>query len=407
MAEVTQKERFLTAMKNGKPDRVPCVPDISNYIPCRKTGKPYWDIYFNEDPPLWRAYLDAAEFFGIEAWIASCAEIPLIHKERRYKKDDLLSGKSNLGVEVEDAEEHVVISRKQRYLPEKHAMVQHIDYDTPDGSLSEELICFEAEPPTHLHRIMKDVESDWPAFRWLLQPPSDIDHKKIDRIRNACREKDQAFGLSIGYPGFQYWEGFVTGSIQTLTYLYYDKPELLEEWHELHLAAGTRAMELYLAEQPDYVLFGGSGTLTMASPELVKRFVLPSLKLWSSMAKEAGTATMLHSCGKSRLLVDLLADETDIECINPLEIAPMGDVDLREVKLARGADIALMGNLHTTSVMLYGTPGDVYRTSVQAIQDAGENGGFILSTGDQCPRETPDENLFAMVKAVKEHGFYS
>jgi len=110
------------------------------------------------------------------------------------------------------------------------------------------------------------------------------------------------------------------------------------------------------------------------------------------MAKRAGVPTMLHSCGKERELVRWCARETDLDCINPLEIAPMGDCDLAELKREHGGRIALMGNLHTTEVMLQGTPVDVEHASREAIEAAGEGGGFILSTGDQCGRDTPDDN---------------
>jgi len=43
MDKMNSKERFLTAMKNGQADRVPCTPDFSCMIPCRMTGKPYWE----------------------------------------------------------------------------------------------------------------------------------------------------------------------------------------------------------------------------------------------------------------------------------------------------------------------------------------------------------------------------
>jgi uroporphyrinogen decarboxylase len=65
-----------------------------------------------------------------------------------------------------------------------------------------------------------------------------------------------------------------------------------------------------------------------------------------------------------------------------------------------------MGNLHTTEVMLKGTPDDVRRASKKAIADAAEGGGFILSTGDQCGRDTPDENILAMVEVARTHGRY-
>lgn len=65
---MTSKERMLTAMRHGIPDRVPVAPDISNMIPCRLTGKPFWDIYHKADPPLWKAYVDSIRFFEMDGW---------------------------------------------------------------------------------------------------------------------------------------------------------------------------------------------------------------------------------------------------------------------------------------------------------------------------------------------------
>ena len=40
------------------------------------------------------------------------------------------------------------------------------------------------------------------------------------------------------------------------------------------------------------------------------------------------------------------------------------------------------------------------------MRDAGRGGGFILSTGDQCGRDTPYENIVAVVEAAKKYGRY-
>lgn len=124
------------------------------------------------------------------------------------------------------------------------------------------------------------------------------------------------------------------------------------------------------------------------------------------MAKEAGIPTMLHSCGKEKILVKWCAEESDLNCINPLEMPPMGDCDLAEIKRLYGDKIALMGNIHTTEVMLMGTVQDVERAACQAIDAAAQGGGFILSTGDQCGRDTPDANIFKLVETAKVYGRY-
>ena len=66
----------------------------------------------------------------------------------------------------------------------------------------------------------------------------------------------------------------------------------------------------------------------------------------------------------------------------------------------------MTGNLHTTEVMLRGRPEDVAAAARRAIDDAAAGGRFILSTGDQCGRDTPDENLRAMIETARTYGRY-
>jgi uroporphyrinogen decarboxylase len=79
----------------------------------------------------------------------------------------------------------------------------------------------------------------------------------------------------------------------------------------------------------------------------------------------------------------------------------MGDCILADMKSRFGGRLVLKGNLHTTEVMLKGSAEDVIRASRKAIADASTGGGFILSTADQCGRDTPDENIQAMLEATE------
>ncbi len=380
---MNSKERFLAALSGTVPDRVPVTPDFSNMIPAKRTGLPFWDIYFFDGCPLWKAYLETADYFGIELWNVSGWSNRFLYAQRP----------------VEFAVRH-------RWDKANDAMIRDTTMKTGRGELHQEEVCFRFDPPTPRHKFIKDPLNDWPLFRESLVAPVAVDQSDLAQARAECEKRGQAFGLSISYPGFQDWFGLVEGGVETLSYMLMDNPEIFDEWFELQMAIGTKSVELLLAEKPDYLFFGGSGTITLASPDLARRYALPALKKWTAMAKAAGIPTLLHSCGKSRILVDMLADETDLNCINPLEVAPMGDVDLAELKQARGKRMALMGNLHTTDLMLRGTVDEVYRASVAAMDAAAEGGGFILSTGDQCPRDTPEANIFAMVRAAQEMGVY-
>jgi len=133
---------------------------------------------------------------------------------------------------------------------------------------------------------------------------------------------------------------------------------------------------------------------------------LPVLKRVTAMSHDLGIPTHIHSCGPERNLVKMAAEETHLTVIDPLEIPPMGDCDLAELKRLYGNRIILKGNLHTTDIMLNGSVEDVVRASKKCIDDAAAGGGFILSTGDQTPRDTPFKNIFAVVETARTYGKY-
>ena len=124
------------------------------------------------------------------------------------------------------------------------------------------------------------------------------------------------------------------------------------------------------------------------------------------MFKKAGIITSLHSCGREKLIAEYAATETDLNCIDPLEIPPMGDCNLKELKDRFGHKIALKGNLHTTSVMLRMKPDEVEKEALKCLEDAMEGGGYILSTGDQCGRDTPEENIIKLIEVCEKYGKY-
>ncbi|MBN1892878.1 hypothetical protein JW906_00205 [bacterium] len=164
--------------------------------------------------------------------------------------------------------------------------------------------------------------------------------------------------------------------------------------------------EYILDLRPDFILTGGSGGFALQSPAIWREYALPVVKELTRRCKEAGILTMSHSCGKQAEMVKWCAEETDLSCINPLEVPPMGDCDLAVLKKQYGDKICLMGNLQTTDVMLFGKPIDVEQAAKKAIDDAAAGGGFILSTGDQCGRDTPDENIRKMVETARNYGKY-
>jgi uroporphyrinogen decarboxylase len=276
---------------------------------------------------------------------------------------------------------------------------------TSKGTLTEESTHPIDNPPTISKKMISHLPEQIESFKGLFPNPTGYKRERADFMRKEAGE-DAVFCLSVSYPGFHYFTDIFENGLEGATYAYMDHPELFEELRKVIHEDAIRKAEMILDYKPDILYMSASGTLTLSTPDWVREFSLPTVKAVTKMAKEAGVPTMLHSCGKSRFLVELYANETDLNCMNPLEESPMGDVDLKEVKEKFGSKLSLAGNIHTIKVMLLGTPSDVDKACRKAIEEAGANGGFLLMTGDQTGRDTPDENIFAFVEAAKRYGQY-
>lgn len=375
---MTRKERLLCAINGGQPDRVPCTPDISNMIPCRLTGRPFWDIYLHNKPSLYQAYAQAVDHFGIDGWY--CTSVRFIHQNRNQFTPE------------------ITMQTDQR-------LRVRTTITTPLGKMFETMAYYRDNPPTPTEKMVKDLAEDFPKIRTLYTDIVRYEAPNYESQKALCGDTG-IFCLDLGVPGMHTWNNFFHGNLQAAVYAHADYPHLFEEWAALEDKEALQRTAIYLSLKPDVLMIGASGTLTLSTPDMVRQYTLPTIKKITRMAKEAGIPTMMHACGRSRALVQMLYDETDLCCINPLEVAPMGDISLKEAKVHFGDKLCLMGNLNTTSVMLMGTPADVAQAARQAIDDAGPGGGFILSTGDQCGRDTPDENILKLVEVAQTYGRY-
>lgn len=377
---MSPRERMMTAMRNGKPDRVPVAPDISNMIPARMTGKPFWDIYLRDDPPIWKAYLDAVDRLGIDGWF--------IYADMGYRYP---GGRSEAAAEIVETGDRKVVTWRGR--------ASGLPYD-------HEWTYYRADSPTLTRKAVRDLDRQWDLVEAFLAPPVAYDPALLREQRRLLGERG-AFGVHVCYPGLQNWPYvWLDGGIEKAAEWYADRHDRILEIRAMQDRMLAVEMEMALGERPDFVILGGSGTITLQGPVIARELCLPSIRRLTRMAKQAGVTIMLHSCGRERELVEMCYEETDLDCINPVEGPPMGDCDLAELKRTFGHRLAFMGNLHTTEVMLLGTPETVREASRRAIEAAGAGGGFILSTGDQCGRDTPDANIRAMIEAAEEFGTY-
>ncbi|MFP4029496.1 MAG: uroporphyrinogen decarboxylase family protein [Candidatus Brocadiia bacterium] len=380
---MTSRERLLAVLNGELPDCVPVMPDTSNMIPARLTGKPFWDLYLYNDPPIWEAYIDCAKHFDVDSLMDGYFPF-------RYPSPG--------GTESEDPpwERFIVRRTDDRIITRRSRIENGERLWAPNVD-----VYYRSDPPTYGLPVEKVGLPDEPTEYEPLEglKPVECGPEALKRVKDLMGNQ--------GLIGVFVLNSCVLNNPEAI-YDYHDNPQKYEHLAEERIRQGERRFEylMSLEEKPDFLCVGGSGSLIFQTVEIFRKIALPGAKRVIELATEAGIPTHVHSCGPEKELVRIFAEETDLTVIDPLEQPPMGDCNLAELKELYGDKIVLKGNLHTTRTMLEGLVDDVVEASRKAINDAAEGGGFILSTGDQCGRDTPDENLRAMVETARTYGKY-
>ncbi len=378
---MTNRERLLTVINGNIPDCVPVAPDFSNMIPAKMTGLPFWDIYLYNKIPAWEAYINCAKYFDIDAVMDGYFQL---------KFPEESEGEPEWELAIVSKSDEMLVT--QRYYMENQQPVWHDRVD----------VYYVADSPTHGIDPAK-----------IALPPTPTTWEPVEGVREFDNgpegfKKVKALMGDQGLVGI-----FCTSSValgdELAIFDYYDHPENHERWaiERVEQAEKRFARIMAMEVKPDFICVGGSGTLVFQNVDIFRQLAFPAVKRVIELATAAGLPTHIHSCGPEAELVKIMTEETTLSIIDPLEIPPMGNCNLAELKQLYGDRITLKGNLHTTEIMLNGSVADVIKASKQAIDDAAAGGRFILSTGDQCGRDTPFENLEAMIETARTYGKYA
>ena len=378
---MNSRERLLAVLNRKIPDRVPVAPDTSNMIPAKLTGKPFWDLYLYQDPPIWKAYIDCVKYFGFDSLMDGYVRIDF---------DDLLLDPNpyeRMAIVFRDDEKIITraYNKANGHCQWAEKVTVYFRDNPPSYNVSPEAV-HQPETPSSFTEL-KGVR-EWPTGGALLS-----------LVKNEMGEH--------GLVGVFCGTSCLVTSEQEI-YDYYDDPTPFYERRDKILKHSAEKFDrlINLPQPPDFICTGASGTLVTQTVDTFRELGLPIVKQMTRLAKEAGLPSHIHSCGPEKELVKICAEETDLTVIDPLEIAPMGNCDLKEIKRLYGDKLVLKGNLHTINVMLNGTADEVTEAAKRAIDDAAAGGGFILSTGDQCGRDTPYRNIEALVKVAETYGRY-
>ena len=117
------------------------------------------------------------------------------------------------------------------------------------------------------------------------------------------------------------------------------------------------------------------------------------------------TFTIYHNCGAAKNLYPNYT-RLNFAVWETVSEAPAGDNTLQEAKTYFGQTMCLLGNLDQVHFLKTATAKEVAEKT-RAIVEVGKPGGhYIFSTSDFLEKNTPLENVNAMIRAAREAGCY-
>lgn len=371
---MTSRERILTALRGGTPDRVP----VSTY---ELVG--YNSRAFENNDPSYAALMDAIR----EKTDCLCMWDPATNATFLDS-----AAAVDMDVAAERTGDAVTTTR-----------VLH----TPKGDLR------------HVSRVFDNVHTVWTIEHWckstedvdraLSVPyePVDSDYGDYARITGEVGAR----GIIMESVSDPLWMAadlmefgqYTMWALTEMEHFQYTLDAMRERCMEnLRRRLARQVVDLYRICGPEYAC------PPYLPPPLFEQFVTPYVREMVDMIHARGALARFHCHGRVAQVVDSIM-ATGADALDPCEPPPDGDIELHELKRRAGTRLCLCGNLEL-KLLEQGSREEVAR-QVAASMAAGKPGGGYIMLPTASPINTPLatktlDNYRTFFDTAMEHGAY-
>ncbi len=361
---MTGRERFLMALSNGEPDRLPCqVHHWMHY---------YLKTYLNDC-----SQLQAYECFGMD---------PVLYVSPKFQFAE--RDKANWQIEYDtsrtDADGYSIWGYTVK---------------TPKGNLRCRGASNQFTGWTTEHLIKS--EGDFAIWDEFVPVPVAADWTEARDALAAIGER----GITRGYP-YDFGQGSPWQSLCTMMDIEpaimaaIDKPQWVHHCLESMLHKKLRALEATGIVGDLVETGGGAGSNTVISPAMHEEFCVPYDTRQHAALHACGVKIVYHLCGGLMKMLPLVARNgaDGIETMTPPSMG--GDCDIVQAAAAVSHKLFFIGGFDQNAGFEKGTPA-LARAMVHELHAARPRGGYICCPSDHFFFGDP-ANIQAFADAAKE-----
>jgi uroporphyrinogen decarboxylase len=370
---MNHRERLLTALAGGKPDRLPATIHgwMDYWADKYMGGADQFEIYRHLD-------MDAQIFYF--AWLDNPPVAAM------YFTGDLVPG-PDWCVSYSTAKMDAI------------STVYKFTIETPEGILTKTMEKNDQMAWVTEYPIKEKEQIHW-IRKYMPLPRPDI--KAINQAFEQMGDMGILRAGIFNHQGGCWQDACNYVGTQKLIMATYDDPAWVHELLGIILDYKLKFIESLKGARIDMLENGGGdGSMSVISPAIFREYCIPYDRQTTKALQDIGIKVVYHTCGKMMSQIQLVA-ETGADASETLTPKGMGgDADLRKIREVLGGRMALIGGFNQKDGFEYGTPENI-RAQIERIwEDAGQYGGYIMAASDHFFEGDP-ENLNTYVEMAKE-----
>jgi uroporphyrinogen decarboxylase len=374
---LTPRQRMLNAYRGIANDRVAIAPEFWYYYPAKLLGLDM--IEFERHTPFHLALKTTFEKFDCEGWGIVFCHLPNSNADVNIQ--EMWINEQALEVQTRIRTSKGIIQSVQRY--DKH------------------------EPSWITERFIKNIEKDLSAYETATLDCT-IEQMNVASLNKAYHEVGDSYLLEgwLGVPFFDYYGGGREGGLEAAIFDFISYEAILKRLQEKYIDYMVR-LAGFLCQNTllESFCIGCSWSCnSLIGPVMWRKWDKPVIQAVCDEIHRRGKLLHIHFHGKC---LETVADfaAIGIDCVCPFERPPGGDVvgleGLKQVASLLYGKTTMNGNVHTVETLIRGKVADVQREVGEILSVFKGNNRVIVGTGDQVGRETPEENLYAMIETAK------
>lgn len=374
MTPMTSKQRMLTALEGGVPDRLPVT--THHVMP-----------YFLEHTMNGMSIQEFFDYFGFDAivWTTPHTYDPAKgeYPDPEQREIGFLESRR---VSTDQWRIHIEDIPGQEFVTTRYI------FETPKGKLTTVLQsnAYTTWVSEHLLKEKKDLDV---ILEFVTAPKCDV--AAVNQVAEEFGERGLVRGHIacfdvFGQPGC-WQDATCLMDLQQLIYLTYDDPEWVHTLLKMLQARKLVYIKSLKGARYDVLeLGGGAASSTVISPKIFDEFVAPYDSELIRAAHEVGQRIAYHTCGGMMPFLERIAamEPDAMETFTPRAMG--GDANLAEAKRRIGDKVCMIGGFDQFHFFVGCTPEETRAEVRRCFEEAGPNGGYILAPSDHFFEAEPE-----------------